>query len=324
MEQSLAFFTQIAQRALDEYDLVAPEITFIQRSENVTFKVNTPSGTDYLLRIHVPLTSAMGKHGKDPTAIRSEMLWLDALRRNNMPVQRPIRNRTGHMVTSLDGLNCSLLEWLEGEIYTREMETEDTAAQIGLLAGKLHLHSSRWRIPHGFTRPARNEAYFDEMLATLSRATDDGRIAYRDFKTLETSVNLLKNLMAGIRKTRRSNGLLHGDLHKGNMLYHNGEIKLIDFSFASMGNYMFDLGICLSDMRAGLRPIFLVNYDRLFPLPRNYPRLIEGFFVGSFVGTFAHWVDNPDAQEILVQRVPYIASEYAARFNRDERFWFEA
>ena len=95
MEQSLEFFTQIALRALSEYDLVGPEITFLQRSENVTFKVNTLSGTGYLLRIHVPITPTMGKHGKNPAAIRSEMLWLESLLRNNMPVQRPIRNRGG-------------------------------------------------------------------------------------------------------------------------------------------------------------------------------------------------------------------------------------
>jgi Ser/Thr protein kinase RdoA (MazF antagonist) len=314
-------FAEIAERALNEYDLVSPSITFIQHSENYTFKVSTLSNADFLLRIHTPVVAEFGKHGADATAVRSEMLWLDALRRNNMPVPRPIHNRRGGMVTEVDGFNCTVLDWLSGDEYIREMESEDTVSQIGVLVGKLHLHSSRWRKPRQFTRPRRDEAYFSSALKSLLPAVDDGRIGYRDFKTLETSIDLLVNMMNSTRKSRHTDGLLHGDLHRKNFLYHNGEIKLIDFSMASIGNYMFDLGICMANMSPALHPIFLINYDRLLPLPRNYPALIEGFFIGSYVGTLSYWVNNPQAQEILVQRVPYIAEEYAAKFNRDDRFW---
>jgi Ser/Thr protein kinase RdoA (MazF antagonist) len=315
-------FTEIAKRALNEYDLVSPSATFIQHSENVTYKVSTYSGTDFLLRIHVPVVAEFGDHGADAAAVRSETLWLDALRRNNMPVPRPIRNRHGSTVTEIEGFNCTVLDWLSGDEYTRELETEDTASQIGVLIGKLHMHSSKWRKPTRFVRPLRDEAYFATAINSLQPAVDDGRISYRDFKTLDTSIEILKGMIGSTRKSRHTVGLLHGDLHRKNFLCHNGEIRLIDFSMASIGNYMFDLGICMASMSPSFHPIFLINYDRLFPLPRNYPALIEGFFIGSYVGTLSYWVNNPNAQEILVQRVPYIAEEYAARFNRDDRFWF--
>jgi len=99
-------------------------------------------------------------------------------------------------------------------------------------------------------------------------------------------------------------------------------MRLIDFSMSAFGNYMFDLGVCLSDMNPVLHPVFLENYQKLMPLPPGYERLIEAFFLGSTVVTFSFWVTLPEGQEELVRKIPFIAQEYAAKFNRDERFWF--
>jgi len=320
-------FMKIASKALDKYSLNVQEINFIQQSENVTFKVSA-SGKSYLLRLHLPLTTGLGNHGANPEVIRSEMLWGNALYRNRLPVPRPVRNMAGEFVTRVAGVerkpvNCTILEWLDGEVYTREMESEETVAQIGRLAGQIHLHSSRWRLPPKFKRPIRDEVYFLKIVDSLTPAVDDGRINYQDYKALQASTRELSRLIKSIRKTRKVFGLVHGDLHRGNFINHNGEISLIDFSLCAFGNYSYDLGTCLSNINPFLHPIFLNNYSQFFPLSKNYERLIEGFFIASYVVTFSFWLDNPDAQEALVQRVPYIAQEYASRFNRDERFWFQ-
>jgi aminoglycoside phosphotransferase (APT) family kinase protein len=214
------------------------------------------------------------------------------------------------------------LTWLDGEPYARELETPDTVAQIGTLVGQLHLHASRWRPPPGFVRPKRDIAYYEHVVRSLEPAVEDGRVAYQDFRSLQAAVERLIDLIRGMRKTRKSEGLIHADLHRGNFIYHQGHVSPIDFSFCAFGHFAFDLGICLASISPSLHPVFLVNYDRLFALPRDFGRLIEGFFVAGYVGTFALWVGDPEAQEILAQRVPFIAREFAARFNRDERFWF--
>ena len=46
--------------------------------------------------------------------------------------------------------------------------------------------------------------------------------------------------------------------------------------------------------------------------------MIEGFFVGSIVGTFSYWVANPNVQEILVGKVPQVTRDDAVKFNRNE------
>jgi len=323
---STSHFMEIARRALEKYNLSVRKITFLQHSENVTFKVATSEGT-YLLRLHSPLTREMGAHGVDPEVIRSELLWLEALLRNKLPVPRPVKNRSGQMVTRIKDtngkpVNCTVLEWLDGDLYTSEMESEDSVAQIGNLVGRIHSHASRWHLPDGFKRPERDMPYFLDALESLQPAVDDGRILYKDFKILQISIQGVTEMSQLLRKTRKTVGVIHGDLHRGNFLNHSGEIRLIDFSLCAIGHFAYDLGTCLSNVNPALHPIFLDNYAKWLPLPKNYMRMIEGFFIASYVVTFSFWLDNPAAQETLVQRVPYIAQEFAARFNRDEYFWF--
>ncbi len=327
METNPTLLHTLAQQALAHYALHYTTLEYINHSETVTYKVVDESGQPYLLRLHLPRIAAMGNHGTNPNMVRSELLWLAALKRNGLPVQQPVENSHSDLVTTLnlpngEQVNCTLLEWIPGEVMERSMETEDTAAQMGELVGKIHLHSSRWRRPRGFTRPRRNAAYFDACLDLLRPAIADGRINISDFNELASALEKLKTLMRKQPKTRQSEGLLHGDLHRANFIYDNGHIGLIDFSLCCTGSYMFDLGICLSGINQNLHPIFLLNYDRFFPLPARFPELIEGYFIGGYICTLSFWVNDPEAQELFVQRVPYVAAHFAAPFNRDERFWF--
>jgi Ser/Thr protein kinase RdoA (MazF antagonist) len=217
-----------------------------------------------------------------------------------------------------------LLSWVDGKPYTRELETEKTAYRIGTLLATLHNHASRWKIPKGFKRPRRDKKYFENMLSGIMPAVKDGRISLADYSELSRSISLLIDMISQLDEGQQFYGILHADTHKGNMLYHEGEIRLIDFSFCAFGNYMYDLGICLSDMKEELHRFCLQGYQSLRELPENYQQLIEGFFLGSIVGTFSFWVPNPNAQEILARKVPQITRDYAAKFNQGEHFWFSS
>ncbi len=322
-------FDDIARRALAEYDLQEYSLAFIRHSDNATFKVEKPGSEPFLLRIHIPITTAMGTHGADPEMINSELMWLEALSQDtDLVLQKPVRNQAGELVTRIPveeaggPVNCTLLGWLEGQPYYRELESENTVCQIAGILGKLHLHASQWKVPDGFIRPKRDFAYFESMLNGLRPALADGRISPPDYAQLETSIGLLGDRMCLLNDNRQTCGIIHADAHKGNLLYHAGEIRLIDFSFCAWGDFMFDVSICLSDMNKQLHPAFVKSYQDLRSLPDGYRELIEGFFIGGMVGTFSYWVSDPRAQGLLAAKVPQIARDYAAKFNRGEYFWF--
>jgi len=328
MTQKISKYDEIAKRVLTNYDLLEPRISFIRHSDNVTYKVTTTNSEAYLLRIHIPLTSAMGSHGSDFEMVNSEVTWMLALEQETyLTLQKPIRNKSNALVTSIpnkDGstINSTLLSWLNGEPYHRDLETEETAYQIGVLMARLHNQASRWEIPASFKRPKRDVKYFGAALNGLRPAVGDGRISGSDYTELSKSITLLIEMISGLDEAPQEYGIMHADTHKGNMLYNAGEIRLIDFSFCAFGNYMFDLGVCLSDMKAALHRICLQGYQSQRQLPKNHQRLIEGFFIGSIVGTFSFWAANPNAQELLVRKVPQITRDYAIKFNQGEHFWF--
>ncbi len=322
-------FDRIAGRALAEYDLQQHTRTFIRHSDNVTFQVVVPSGEAYLLRIHVPVSWAMGAHGADPAMVRSELQWLDALSRDtDLVLQEPVRNRAGELVTQIpvdEGtapLNCTLMRWVEGQPYHRDLESEQLARHIGQIIATLHNHASQWQAPEGFSRPRRDIAYFESALATVKLALDDGRIDQADYAQLEQSIALVVEMLGAMDEGPQTHGIMHSDTHKGNMLHHQGQIRLIDFSFCALGNYMFDISICMGDMKRHLHGAFLESYACYRPLPDDYQRVTEALSVGGIVGTFSYWVANPDAQELLARKVPQLVRDFVVKFNRGERFWF--
>ena len=312
---------EIATRALQAYNIQPLGLTFLQHSENITFRVEAGQGL-FLLRLHVPVTPSFGNHGENKAAVNSEMLWLQALRKAKFPVPPPVAARDGEFVTQVEGVNATLLKWQSGELLTLETETEDTAAQLGTFIGKLHQHSMQWKLPRGFTRPRRDALYFENAMLALRPAVEDRRIAEKDYTALRTSISWLTGEIRNLSQTRITSGLLHGDLHRGNFLLQRGKIKLIDFSMSAFGHFAYDLGTCLSNVRSIHHPVFLEHYTEYCPMPKGYERLVEAYFLGSSVVTFALWITDADSQEALVQRVPLIAQEFAARFNNDEHFWF--
>lgn len=313
---------ETAFQALKRYEIKPALVAFLQHSENVTFRVDCPNAT-FLLRLHSPRAESFGKDTLDSQVIHSEMLWLEALRQENLPVPGPVKNQSGEYVSHVSGIPATLLTWQEGRLLTREMENEDTAAQIGSLIGKIHAHVRRWQIPAGFSRPQRDLAYFQRALHSLRPAIQDGRISYPDYKAFETSLEILEEEIRPLPRNSQTWGLLHGDLHRGNFLLHDEQIHLIDFSRCAFGHFAYDLATCLSNIRTAFHPIFLEQYRRFAPLPSGYERLLEGYFLASYIVTFSLWISDIKAQEALLQRVSYIAREYASRFNRDERFWFK-
>jgi Ser/Thr protein kinase RdoA (MazF antagonist) len=316
----------LAHQALAAYDLPEPQLAFIRHSDNVTYKVTTGDSGTYLLRIHQPVTAALGAHGADFNMVNSEMLWLQALNQEtDLALQRPVLNRDGDLVTRLTNagaqIHCTLLTWVEGEPYLRDLECEATAAQIGKILATLHNQAAAWEFPPGFDRPRRTPAYFEGVLRCLVPAVEDGRIREANYTELAQAVEVLVARMQYAGEEHSQVGIIHGDGHKGNMLIHGGEIRLIDFSFCCLAHPLFDLGICLGDMKPELHRVCMAGYRSLRSLPDDYHRWIEGYFIGSVVGAFSFWVANPAAQELLARKLPQITRDFATRYNRDERFW---
>jgi Ser/Thr protein kinase RdoA (MazF antagonist) len=83
--------TPLARRALLDYDLGEVSLSALQYIQNATWSVQCGGCQRYVLRVHAPR-----RHGT--AAIRSELLWLEALSTaGRFVVPTPIRARGGEL-----------------------------------------------------------------------------------------------------------------------------------------------------------------------------------------------------------------------------------
>src|SRR5579871_325879 len=101
----------LARHALRDYDLGEASLSPLQYIQNATWSVQCPGGQRYALRVHAPR-----RH--DTAAIRSELLWLEALGADGFLVPAPVRTVQGGLWTtaSAEGVPearaCTLLTWV--------------------------------------------------------------------------------------------------------------------------------------------------------------------------------------------------------------------
>jgi len=322
---------EIAQAALMHYDLPNAQLTFLGQSQNTTFKVKTPTGDKFLLRLHVGIEAAGdGSHDgwREPSAIQSELLWLNAIAHDTkLTVPQPVQNRLDQWVTSFASaelglaMSCSLLRWVEGEHLDGE-PTAQQARQLGMLMAQLHQHSSGWSLPSGFSRPTHGVEQLKSATSQLGVLVQSGTISVDDYQVFQKAATQVQEFMPSLQQTRDTWGIIHADLHQGNYVLYGEKVHPIDFSRCGFGFYLYDIGQSVGDIDASLRLHFFDGYTSVRTLPTDYQSIVEAFFVGATVENFAFLSANPQEHEWLSRAVPYVVKNHLHQYLHDEPFLF--
>lgn len=105
-----------------------------------------PPHKNYLLRLH-----RNGYHTQP--AVLEELNWLAKLyEESDIPVQRPLLSRSGHLVERQAGYGCparfcSVLEWQSGRMRFKKIGPKGFYA-IGELTARLHLSAAKLKTRH--------------------------------------------------------------------------------------------------------------------------------------------------------------------------------
>jgi Ser/Thr protein kinase RdoA (MazF antagonist) len=284
---------RVGRAALARYGLEDARLTLQRYEQNATFRVDAQGGP-YLLRMNRP-----GVHTAD--TIGSEVAWLSALRRDTgLGVPEPVAARNGsYVVIARDpGVPephvCVLLRWLDGR-FVNDRLAPAHMRQVGALVGRLQEHVATWRPPAGFLRPRVDTLTNDARVgsfarsAALARRGDDPTAgdADRALQLVEALVSnddaaLFARALEAVWATTRTLatvtgafGLIHGDLHHENFLFHRGEARAIDFDDCGWGFHLYDLAVTLSELENRprydqLRDALLEAYAHARPLPADH------------------------------------------------------
>lgn len=253
------------------------------------------------------------------SSLSSELVWLDALSAHAVPVPRPVRLRDGTlapvMETDVDGLAVAmwtLLEWVEGAPLGR-LPTPDEARKVGKLTATMHNVARHWAPPEKFMRPRYDTTLFrtaaDTLFANLGNA-----LAHSDLALLEDAIVRSCAVLDQLWSEGRDIGVIHADLHDGNVLWSEDAPQpwAIDFGRCGTAPLALDVAMAQHYLTPELAEDLLDGYLAAMLAPPLDASSLASLRYLAAVENFAVLSRFPEEIENIVRDVPFLTSQACA------------
>lgn len=233
----------LAQEVLAQYSIKVKTLIFIKHGANAIFRAIDTRHKSYLLRIN-----PHGYHTKQ--AISEEIQWLNYLSRTSeIQVPKPFPNLSGGFITlamneRLDAPRfAQVFEWIPGH-FKRKSINDKYAHALGETIAKLQLNGKGVKIKH--------RHYWDTEGLVGSQKAMFHNVDYLSGVTTIQQKTITRARCFSYSKLKQFQkhfphklGLIHGDLHPNNFIYHHKNCAAIDFDDCGIGFYGYDLAVVL-------------------------------------------------------------------------------
>jgi len=253
--------------------------TLINVSENHTFRIDLPTGSRFILRVHRP-------GYQSAAAIKSELEWLSTLRdETTLPVPRPLPGRDGALLQELRpktgaSRRAVLFAYEPGIEPQPEDDLGDLFETLGRFAAIAHLQAMRFTPSASFSRPVWNAgAILDAsgLWGDWRRAPHvEGDVA----ATLAALDSRLRADLAAYGEGRDRFGLIHADMRLANLLVDGEHVTLIDFDDCGFCWFLYDFAAAISFFEdsasiPALKRRWLSGYEAIRPLSATDRAMLE-------------------------------------------------
>ncbi|WP_150266902.1 phosphotransferase enzyme family protein [Paenibacillus tepidiphilus] len=306
-----------AAAALPHYGLEWDKIIYLGYSDSITFKIETAAAGSFLLRVH----NAQARAGE----LVSELQLLDALSLTlQFPVPTGLAAVSGETVIQPGGAELQLplvtvTRWVEGELLSDTL-TDAQAAELGVMTGELHQAAATFDPPAGFTCPVWGMGSFGLEMERLKEHYS-GFLTETEWGWYQDAAAQIGDELATLAPSPDSYGLIHGDLHPGNIIEDGRRLMPIDFGRCGYGYYLYDLAALLLGLSPRQRELCIEGYASVRTLPVNAVRQLECFFIMVMIGNYSHHAGNPEEIPGLQEEQPY-ALAFLREYLRGESFLF--
>ncbi|MCA0175497.1 MAG: homoserine kinase [Proteobacteria bacterium] len=160
------------------------------------------------------------------------------LAQQGLPVPAPCADAAGHLVHTVAGKPAALVQRLGG----RDVVAPDAAHchAAGAMAALLHMHA----VDFALAQPNARGADWREATATAVQPW----LTPAQAALLQAEVTHQRLLLASAEAAALPQGPVHADMFRDNVLFESGAISgVIDFYFAGVDHWLFDLAVCLND-----------------------------------------------------------------------------
>ncbi|TLS51708.1 aminoglycoside phosphotransferase [Paenibacillus antri] len=299
--QTLRQVKQAALKALQEYETEWTSVHFIQVSEHITFRIVTDEGEQFLLRIH--------PENKPREEINSELEWLFSLKSKGLSVPEAVSNREGAFITDTLTINgqrfySTLLRWIEGERLEKGELAEEVVRKMGVMMANLHEASSDFSPSTGFSRPSWGLQSFKRDWTHLG-LHHRHFISDEAFELYSLAATKVVDCLNTLTSHERNYGMIHADLHIGNVVFRDIEPYPIDFGRCGFGFHLYDIAQSIMGLYPSQRESFIQGYQRIRKLEDGYIPKLECFFIMAIIEAYSFHAENPLETEGLIEEQPY-------------------
>lgn len=305
-EESDLFLSLTPERVLDAVEAagvaVRPLCYPLNSFENRVYEVELADRSRVVAKFYRP-----GRW--TATQILEEHRFLTELDAEEIPVcpARPFPNGSTLAVTQDEADSGGIFYTLfdrKGGRAPAELTTQG-ASRLGALVGRLHVVGARRRDADRLHLTS--DAYVRRDLDWLEeRQILPRRLSGRYFAAGRAIADAYDRMSAGVAVLR-----VHGDLHLGNVLDRDGELRLLDFDDCMIGPAVQDLWLALGGRDSAtteLRESFLDSYEQFRRFDRAELRLIEPLR-GLRMAHYAAWLARRWHDPIFPKNWPHFGSE---------------
>jgi len=317
LEIQHACINELAQKALLRWSLAGSDIELIKYRENAVFKVTTDTGSQYALRLHRP-----GYHSD--IELRSELLWIQALKESGFDVPDVIPSISGELLESVEieeihqVYQVDLFAWVDGEqlgsleegLGDEKVKVAANFFTIGEMAAQLHNQSSAWVAGKEFHR------HSWDLEGLIGEEPFWGR--FWELEALNASqVEMLQAVREKARAELQAFGvsvrnfsLIHADFVPENLLVDGDIVRLIDFDDAGFGWHLFELATALYFIQDDpgyelAKQSLIEGYRSKRELPDSDLKLLDLFLAMRGV-TYLGWVQSRQETETAQELTPFL------------------
>ena len=120
----------------------------------------------------------------------------------------------------------------------------------------------------------------------------------------------------------RHYGLIHADLHSGNIVFKHDRPFPIDFGRCGYGYFLYDMAGAMLELHPKLRRKFIQGYESVRGLESGYVRDLECFFVMFMIENYCHHAPDPRETSGLLHEQPF-AQAYIRAYLNETSFLFD-
>lgn len=288
---------RVAQGVQSSYPLRRPlNCTFIERGFNDHYLIRADASR-YVCRLY--LNGKYYIRGADD--FRFELELLDSLCGCGVSVAAPLRctdgNLMGSIATSAGERALALFAFAEGREIKASALTSRHAYNLGLTVGALHRAMDAFWTPHGRYHLDLDHLIRKPLALIGAAGSGEQRARLRFLPGVDDLIVAIEALGRGTG----TYGIIHGDLHLGNIHFADDRPTLFDFDHCAYGWRAYDLAVLRSDMAEDAWEALLRAYELVRPLSD-----VERSAIPAFVHARTIW-DMGD--ELAMESVWAIGSE---------------